>query len=61
MRRLLEPFLQGATRVRGQRCTPLFPAFTNAANVGAGAEMDGVPVKTCHLGEAQARLGCEQL
>src|SRR5262249_5110354 len=58
--RLLQPFLQGTTRVHGQRCAPFFPPFTDAPNVGAGAEMDGVLVEVDQLGKPQSCLGCEQ-
>src|SRR5262245_46483716 len=58
--RLLEPLLQGDTRVPGQWCAPFLSSFTNAPHMSAGAEMDGVPVEADQLGKAQARLGCKQ-
>jgi hypothetical protein len=58
--RFLEPCLEGAPRVRGQRRASFLSPFTDASHMRAGAEMNGIPVETDQLGEAQAGLGCEQ-
>ena len=52
--------LQRIARELGQRRTPLLPPFANTPNVGAGAEVDVIPVEADQLGEAQSRLDCEQ-
>src|SRR5712671_87593 len=59
-RRFLEPSMEGAPRVRGQRRTSFLSPFAEASHMRAGAEMDGIPVEADQLGEAQACLGREQ-
>jgi hypothetical protein len=59
-RRLLEPCLESDPGVRCQWSASLLPTFANTSHMGAGAEMDGVPVQADQLGEAQSGLGREQ-
>src|SRR5262249_29817651 len=59
-RRFLEPCLEGASRIGGQRRTSFLSPFADASHMRAGAEMDRIPIEADQLGEAQACLGGEQ-
>jgi hypothetical protein len=54
--RFVEPCLKCTPGVRGERRAPFLPALAEAAHVGTGAGMDGVPVEPDQFGEAQACL-----
>jgi hypothetical protein len=59
-RGFLEPRLERAPGVRGQRRASFLSPFADASYMRACAEMDGIPVETDQLGEAQACLSREQ-
>jgi len=46
--------------VRRQRRIPFLPAFAGALNMGAAAEMDGIPAEADQFGEVQAGLDSER-
>jgi len=48
----LEPCMEGVPRVRGERRASFLSPFADASHMGAGAEMDGIPVEADQLGEA---------
>lgn len=54
--RLFEPCLERTPSERSQRRGPFLPPLADTPYMRAGAEVDGVPVETDQLGEAQARL-----
>jgi hypothetical protein len=57
---LLDQSLKDTSSVRGKRRASVLTTFSDTSHVGASAQMQGIPIETDQLGEAQTCLGREQ-